>query len=237
MNNKFNIEEVKIKAELEYPDLIINWDQYKDAETKISMICKHHGELYKTPKSILYGHGCRKCGFKNSGITQRTPKEEFLKLINIKHNNEYTYILPEMVGTSDKIKVFCSIHGEFNPSANNHKIGSKCPKCVYENRTSIGHSRTDFVNFCKSKNRIAKLYIIKCFTDTEEFIKIGITSRTVKQRFYKDKMNYEYEILKVKESTPERIWNLEKNLLNRYKKFKYIPTIDFAGKYECLKFN
>lgn len=106
---------------------------------------------------------------------------------------------------------------------------------------NAGYSRTDFKNFCiKNNNGKGFLYLIYfiCEKSGEEFTKIGITSKGVKQRFsYK-----EYTHLKIKktvllEQEPDLIYDLENEILREYRQYKFTPTVPFAGQTECFTSN
>ena len=88
-----------------------------------------------------------------------------------------------------------------------------------------------------AKNKVCTFYSLKCYNSTEEFYKIGITCRTVKERYsQKYYMPYKYEIINFYQSNAEEIWNIEKYFLKGLKKYKYSPQISFAGSLnECFK--
>ena len=112
---------------------------------------------------------------------------------------------------------------------------SGCPQCSL---SESGFTRTKFKDKC-DKNNDAKgiLYILECYNDTETFIKIGITSRSIKERYRaKAKMPYEYTILHEITGSPEFIFDLETLLHRKSKNYKYIPITPFAGSStECFE--
>ena len=67
--------------------------------------------------------------------------------------------------------------------------------------------------------------------------KIGITSRTIEQRFYGD--NVEYVVLSSKKyKTGYTAWKQEQRILTKYLKFKYDgPPILYAGNSELFVTN
>ena len=87
-----------------------------------------------------------------------------------------------------------------------------------------------------AKNRNCILYILHCFNENENFIKIGITSRSIKQRYpNKKSMPYSFKILKEIKDLPEKIWELENTLKKNLKVFHYSPELNFNGGYtECF---
>jgi hypothetical protein len=86
------------------------------------------------------------------------------------------------------------------------------------------------------KNYSPIIYIIYCFNDDENFIKIGRSVKTVKRRFTsKESMPYNYNVLKIIEGSPEFIFDYEHLLHRTYKKNKYNPLLYFNGsKKECF---
>ena len=71
------------------------------------------------------------------------------------------------------------------------------------------------------------------FNKNEEFIKFGITSNTVKER-YRSLKNYQFEIIKLIEDNPSKIYDMEKRLIKEYKNYKVMPKLAFEGWSECL---
>ena len=106
-----------------------------------------------------------------------------------------------------------------------------CYKCSKEQNA---FSKSGFTKIAKNKECI--FYILKCFNEKEQFYKIGITSRTIKE-MYKNKkeMPYNYEIIKEYKSTALDIWELENRFKINFKENLYLPEIKFAGsKTECF---
>jgi len=201
--------------------------EYINANTKVIIICKTHGEFLQKSGNHLSGKGCKKCGYLK--IDNKTFIEKARKI----HGDKYDYTFLNYVGVNYNVLINCSIHGIFNQKANVHLSGSGCKSCASENQ---GKGKKSFINSCK--NNKALLYIIKCWNDEEEFYKIGITGRTIKERFKTRKnFNYKYKIIYIKYMIPELIYDLEKEILEKYKKYKYIVKENFEGKTECFNLN
>ena len=80
------------------------------------------------------------------------------------------------------------------------------------------------------------MYIIKCFNENETFYKIGITSKSIEERFNSiSKMPYTYEVVQKILDIPNIIYELEHILHRLYKPFKYTPVTNFKGNSECFK--
>lgn len=156
-------------------------------------------------------------------------KEELFKYkANLKHDNFYTYGDFKYINGKQKIPIICPIHKIFHTSVESHLFGSGCPSCKKDNSS---FSKSKWV--IKHKNKKCIFYVLKFFNDAESFIKIGVTSINIKQRYASVK-NYKYEIIFEIEGNSEVVSNLEKDTLLKYKDFKYYPSLKFDGKTECF---
>jgi len=160
-----------------------------------------------------------------------------------KHKNKYDYSFVEYKNNITPVKILCPIHGIFEQRPDNHLQGEGCIECGREamkkNRPENGFSLNSWINFCKNrKDSEPKLYIIRCYNDNEEFIKIGITSRPIYERFKNSqRMPYEYEVIKEIKGSPKFVFKLEKSLHKRFNSYKYVPELEFEGKGECFDIN
>lgn len=206
---------------------------YKTMHTKVDIYCNKHGVFKQTPNAhIRLEQGCPKCKFEENSLKQKDNTESFIIKAKEIHRNRYDYSLVEYEENAHtKVRIICKEHGEFLMTPNSHlSKRSNCPKCS----KSIGWSKTQWIEQCKDK--VAKLYIIRCYNEEESFYKIGITSReTLRDRFNCIRlMPYEYEVIKVVEDDAEYIFNLEKLLHKLHKKDKYTPILVFDGWTECF---
>ncbi len=228
------IERCSIKHNFKFDYSKVN---YVNLKTKVEIICPEHGSFFQKGDSHINGYGCRKCGSESSRVLISAnlciDQEEWIKRARLKHGDKYDYSLVEYVRGEMKIKIVCPIHGIFEQTAKVH-LRCGCLKCG-----------NDYCVFKKDhwikqgREREGIFYILRCWNDNEEFYKLGITFRSVKERYsYKDGItDYNWEIVKeVKSFDLSYIWDLEK----RFKKFKqkqhYEPKIKFGGhKTECFK--
>lgn len=219
--------------------------KYIAAIKKVKIICKKHGMFEQTPNAHLSGSGCSKCRNINLSKKFMSNKESFIKkCINV-HGDKYDYSLVEYKGAHVKVKIICKEHGVFIQKAANHSNNKRgCPLCGLESRKkSIRKNPTGWsiTNWEKTANRSKdfdsfKVYILKCWNDKEEFYKVGRTFKKVKNRFSRTRdMPYEYKVIKeiILESAKEA-FEMEAKIKSFNKKNKYIPYIDFRGKYECF---
>jgi hypothetical protein len=99
----------------------------------LTIICKIHGEFSQIPKNHLNNHGCKECGkIKASKCgNPRLTTEEFIKRSKLIHGCVYDYSNTEYLTSSDKVKIRCKIHGEFEAEPRKHYVlGYGCPICT-----------------------------------------------------------------------------------------------------------
>ena len=202
---------------------------FKNSKQYLTAICSDHGKFKITYDQFKY-RGCPKCG---NEAREKHTKTDFIEKYYKKFlTSQYTYENFNYIDSHTKGYITCVKHGDFPQTPNNHYNGQGCPICA--NEFKVG----SFKWWNNTKGKTGILYIIKCYNDTEEFLKIGITSQSVEKRYRKAKlMPYKYEILKEYEYTDKEIpFLLEKHLLQKFKNEKYNPEISFGGsKQECFK--
>jgi hypothetical protein len=111
---------------------------YKNANTKIIIICKIHGEFYKTPsKHTNSKQGCAKC----SGYYIPTT-DEFIENAKLIHGDRYDYSKVDYKYSNENVIITCKVHGDFLQRPGNH-INSKqgCSKCA----GNINKSSQEFI--------------------------------------------------------------------------------------------
>lgn len=194
---------------------------YTKSSEKVSIKCKDHGVFEITPNNHLSGKGCKECGYKLSSKKQSLTKEEFILRANKVHNRRYIYDDVIYINGFSKILIKCKLHGIFEQEPLTHLKGVGCPKCNIK-----GISKEKFIEF--SNNKECTFYIIKCFNENEEFYKIGITSRSIKDRFYGNNMPYKYEVIKEYKSSANDVWEIE-NYLKSNLRSCYTPKTIFGG--------
>lgn len=187
----------------------------------------------------------KRLGIRSRDKYIKTTKKFIEECIKI-HGNLYDYSLVEYTTSKAKVDIICKIHGVFKQQAGNHLQGSKCKKCAdIENSinnkylASIGciFTKEGWIN--RTKNREGIFYILKCSNCNETFYKLGITSKSIKERYPSGRIAYNYEVIQeIKSNDLVFIWNLEKY----FKKFiyinklKYIPKTKFCGSStECFR--
>lgn len=145
------------------------------------------------------------------------------------HNNFYNYDKVLYKNGKTKVNINCKIHGDFEQIPESHLNGRGCPKC-----NKVGFSKESWLK--KVKNNKALFYILRVYNKDEEFIKFGITSKSVNER-YKYLKNYKIEIKHIKEGSASEIYDIEKRMIKKYKCCKIFPKLPFEGWSECFDIN
>jgi hypothetical protein len=65
--------------------------------------------------------------------TNKLTTEEFVKRATDTHGNKFDYSHFEYEGYRQKIRLLCTVHGEFTQSVENHLLGRECKWCAYQN--------------------------------------------------------------------------------------------------------
>lgn len=121
---------------------------YKNAKTKVKIICKDHGIFNQIPdKHINSKQGCPKC------TGRYITTEEFIEKAKKVHSFKYDYSLTQYKTGRGKIKIICSKHGIFEQRAAHHLKGHGCKKCGIE-PYSISKSLASANKFVIKANKI-----------------------------------------------------------------------------------
>ena len=101
-------------------------NNYNSTHTKITIICKIHGEFNQKIANHIRGQTCPKCN-KNG----RKTLSEFINNANKTHSNFYDYsLITNETYKNKKVTIICPTHGQFEQLKSNHVFGQKCPKCA-----------------------------------------------------------------------------------------------------------
>lgn len=103
--------------------------EYKNNSTKVTLICKEHGQFQIQPANHLcLKSGCRKCHNQHGATKQRQPItiERFREI----RGDQFDYSKTVFKQYDDRITVTCRVHGDFVTTKYHHIKGiDRCPKC------------------------------------------------------------------------------------------------------------
>jgi hypothetical protein len=222
---------LKIKVKNILPNIKI-LGEYTDNRSPILVEDKLNIQYYTRPGNLLFG----RIPTIKSAVNKN---EAFIIKAKQIHDNKFDYSKVEYKSFSTKIKIKCLKHGYFMQTPNSHLNGKGCRKCANKElkftRAENGWDKSHWVKYCnRNPNNDPKLYIIHCFDNKEQFIKIGITSKKITERYLPKDIPYNYQVIKIIDGYPGTIYDLEKKLKGEYKGFRYIPRLKFKGYTECF---
>ncbi|RYL25097.1 GIY-YIG nuclease family protein [Acinetobacter piscicola] len=114
----------------------------------------------------------------------------------------------------------------------------KCPKCGWIRTKAKKLLAGRGCTTCNSGSLMdqgAMIYIIRCYDQHEEFYKIGITTKSMENRFPdRSSLPYEYDVLSLQNGDRKKLYRFENLLLKLLSKYKYKPKKEFAGQTECF---
>jgi hypothetical protein len=191
---------------------------YVNNETKVKIVCDHHGLFLQAPRDHLMGKICQRCRHD----ANKSTTEEFIDRSRLIHGYRYDYSLVDYVGHRSKVKIICKDHGTFLQAPNTHLNGHGCPDCA----EGGGYKTT----------KPGTLYYVRFDFPELTLWKIGITNRTVRERFFG------FDVKPI--TLWEKRWNdgsiadeLEDDILNdpRYDAYRYrgAPVLQ-SGNTECF---
>lgn len=153
------------------------------------------------------------------------------------HGEKYDYSLVDFKRSDRKVTIVCPEHGAFEQTPSNHMLGTKCPKCSWEEMAEKQH--WNYLKRCKLDERFANsdaaFYLLKLNDDTECFLKVGISVSFKKRLSSYKKEGLNFEVLQVVNTTAIKAAIFEREALKyiRESDIRYIPSKLFAGWTEC----
>ena len=206
---------------------------------RVEIICPVHGSFKQKAGDHSSGRGCKKCGVQR-GLESRYSDfttEKFIERAKEMHGDRYNYSLSKYVNTETKLKIICEDHGVFEQRPLCHVRGKGCVKC--RNESTYYNYIQRYRDNVEEGDEIGKIYVIRVFSETESFIKLGITKneygRFKAYRRYFKKAGYQYEMLFSAEMPNYQTAMLENEILKGIRKAGgiYEPEEYFPGRSEC----
>lgn len=166
---KSTIDEFIVKAQRVHGDIYDYSNAvYNGNNKKLEIRCKTHGVFWMTAGNHLAGKKCKICSKLTNPSYTPKPIVNVIKDFQKVHGNKYTYIgILDYVNSSTPITMLCNTTGYvFKQAPGNHLSGKGCPCC----------STSGF-------NGTAPAILYYLSVNNGEAYKIGITNRTVQDRF------------------------------------------------------
>lgn len=105
---------------------------YRGSQAKVKITCPVHGVFTQRPNAHLLGGGCPRCAGK--GMTTA----DFVARAVAVHGDRFDYSRTSYRAIKEPVTITCSVHGEFEQTAENHLTGRGCRFCWYEDMASDG---------------------------------------------------------------------------------------------------
>ncbi|MEA3371429.1 MAG: DUF723 domain-containing protein [Campylobacterota bacterium] len=194
-----------------YSDLV-----YTGIKDKVEITCPNHGNFWQTADNHLHlAHGCPKCytEFSNSSEKHdRYTTEQFIQKAVSKFGDKYNYSKVKYFNTKTHISIICPEHGEFTQRPSNHLTGYEgCPECLANGINNGGFNR-GLPGIC---------YLMKFIIDDQLIYKVGITNRTVQERYSSSEFKHCIEAQAKAFNVGKDAHTMEQTLLKKYKQHKY----------------
>jgi hypothetical protein len=130
--------------------------EYKNANEKVTIICKVHGEFQQVPYHHLQSQNCMKCSLIRVCKDPAIPAKFILDATRI-HAGKYTYGTIDFVNMKRKVMITCPAHGLFDQIPEAHLAGQGCPTCAKER--SINSQKVHLAEFIeRAEKRYAGAY-------------------------------------------------------------------------------
>lgn len=198
---------------------------YSGKRQTITYSCPTHGDITQKAQEHMDGHGCRQCAMEARAENCKIPISTWTERLETKapHIDIISY---EFLGYHSPAVFQCNRHGMFSSTLGAiNGTDFVCAKCA--NADSSRHSRH------AAEDRTAYIYYV--YLPDIPAWKIGVTSRSVKERFLTIRADLLWQI---EVPTEKLAYRIEKQLLDHAKMFRVFPrkTIK-SGSSELLSVN
>jgi hypothetical protein len=216
--------------------------EYSTSKENVTIICKVHGPFKQSATGHLSGSGCSKCGDERNSASQRQSVESFIARARAVHGQKFDYSKVDYRTARIPVTIICPVHGEFQQPPDGH-INRGCRKCADDDLPGA-YSIKVLSRDQSLANRPAILYYLLFESKTgERFFKVGITLKSIKQRFAGyGAAGYTYTVLGVRKQTLINAFKAEQTLVNAHVKANHYSPLrgnrerstKFGGRKECF---
>lgn len=216
--------------------------EYITSKDKVTILCELHGAFKQSASGHLAGKGCPKCGDERIALAQRQSVESFIARARAVHGDKFDYSKVEYKTARLPVTIICPVHGSFQQIPDMH-IKSGCRKCADDDLPGA-YSLKVLSRDSVLAMRPAVLYYLLFESDSgERFYKVGITLKSIKQRFAGyGAAGYTFTVLGEKTLPLMDAFKAEQTLINAHvKTHHYSPmrgnrerSTKFGGRKECF---
>jgi hypothetical protein len=216
--------------------------EYVKSNEKVTIICKVHGAFQQDPSGHLSGRGCPKCGDERIAASQRQSVEKFIARARAVHGYKFDYSKVDYKTARIPVTIICPVHGDFQQPPDGH-LNRGCRKCADDDLPGAYSIKVLSRDPVLAARDATLYYLLFESEHGERFFKIGITLKSIKQRFAGyGAAGYHYTVLGEKKLTLMDAFKTEQHLVNAHVKANhYSPqrgnreqTTRFGGRKECF---
>lgn len=157
--------------------------EYEKNNVPVKIRCNIHDVVFeqRPGNHLTFGeYSCPVCNRNRLKAIQYLSYEEILERFKIVHGDKYDYSkFTEWQPYGTKIEIICPFHGSFKTHIHTHYNGGECPTCARYKTSQLGGMN----NIQDLNSEKVHLYLIEFNDDKYNFLKVGLTSRSVKLRF------------------------------------------------------
>ncbi len=137
-----------VKNYIEKYNYSLSSKEYKNVDTKLTLICPKNHEFTITFHDFQGGHRCAKCFYKAMGERNKH-SFKYVKTHIEKHG--YKLLSNSYEGASNKLELKCPKNHIFKIAFNNFKQGQRCSKCGGTARLEYGFVKQKIESFLNYK--------------------------------------------------------------------------------------
>lgn len=227
-----------IRRSIENHGAFYNYDRvdYVTNHQPVEIICPTHGSFFQIPH-VHMGHrkgGCIQCAWISAGKKRRITLEEYIKRSKESHGDRYDYSKSVFNGRKNPITIICPVHGEFEQTPCTHMSGGGCRYCAMAVQAGIYAIDPEDIDLPTT------LYHVSFQRpDGSSFEKIGITTRTLEERFrYITDIGLTMRVINTIDATLAECIDMEHTLFSIYEHHRYkvhdLRGTRVAGWSECF---
>lgn len=176
--------------------------------------------------------GCRFCSI----YGDKTPLEYILNKAKERHKDLYDYsLITSFTNNKNKIQVICNkCTSIFETRIDMHiNQGYGCPSCkkaqIYTKQYYLSHNIPEHPVW---------LYLVKFENENECFVKVGFTiHENIRYRFRGYRLKYNISVIYKINLMFFKAYDIEQELLTKFKDHSYTPLIKFKGHTETIKYD
>lgn len=204
---------------------------YRDSNTKVSVVCPRHGVFQQCPKAHKRGSGCRECFNERLREDRAMSRKEFIQKAKDIHGTRYDYRDVDYINSLTPVRIKCHKHGTFLQIPNNHLRGSGCRSCARQEHWNP-NSSYGLMGYYGTADP-SSLYVLSI---EGKYIKVGLAKDlAIRIRGIERDSGKSVEYIHAILGKANELFDLEQKILRHSGLQRYYPDVSFGGQSECLE--